>query len=299
MNQPFPRLPEFNYHKPSTSEEALSLLERYPEQSRPYAGGTDCFVQIRDRRYLPAHLVDLKSIPALNKIVWEEDIGLTIGAAASMNMLIRHSDAQKYFPVLMSSAKEVAGYQLRTRATVVGNICNASPCGDTIGPCMVYGGQIHLLSKTGERIVPLENFFVGPGKTIIDHGEIATALTLPIPGKGTCGAYKSIGRNKLGDLAIAAVTVLGYPDPECFSGFRFRIALTAVAPTVIFAEKAAELLCTEKISSKLIENASVLCAEASKPITDIRGTAEYRRDMVHLLAKRGLIETCQQLGISL
>jgi len=299
MNQPYPRLPDFNYHKPLTTREALALLEEYHEQSRLYAGGTDCFVQIRDRRYLPEHMIDLKSIPELNEIQFDKKSGLKIGAVASMNALVRAKGVAEHYSVLVQAAKEVAGYQLRTRATVVGNICNASPCGDTIGPCMVYDGKMHLLSSTGERVVSLRDYFTGPGKTVIERGEIATAITLPVSPVGTCGVYKSIGRNKLGDLAIAAVTILGFPDNECSSGFQFKIALTAVAPTVIFAEQAQALLCSEKLSEKVIKEASDLSADASKPISDIRASAEYRKDMIRALTYRGLMETCVQLGLDI
>jgi len=299
MKQPYPRLPDFKYRQPKTMAEALDVLARHPEQSRPYAGGTDCFVQIRDRRYLPAYIVDLKGIPELAEIQFDEKTGLRIGATASMNSLMQHTQASAHYPVLMDSAREVAGYQLRTRATVVGNICNASPCGDTIGPCMVYAGVMHLVSKEGKRDVRLAEFFTGPSKTVMKPGEFATGITLPVAPEGVQGSYKSIGRNKMGDLAIAAVTVLGYPDKNCTSGYRFKIALTAVAPTVIFAEEAQVLLCEEKLDGSVIERAAQLCAEASKPITDIRGTAEYRKDMIRVLALRGLQETCEKLGLRL
>ncbi len=299
MNQPYPRLPDFKYQRPTSMQEAIAFLEKHKTQSRPYAGGTDCFVQIRDRRYLPEYMVDLKSIPELSKIDLSAKDGLKIGATASMNALIHHPQAASLYPILMDSAREVAGYQLRTRATVVGNICNASPCGDTIGACMVYDGVIHMVSKAGERSIPLSEFFTGPGKTLLQRGEFATAVTLPVPKTGTRGSYKSIGRNKLGDLAIAAVTVLGYPDDACQSGFSFRIALTAVAPTVIFAAQAQQLLCEKKPDTRVIAEAAKLCADASKPIDDIRGSAEYRKDMIRVLARRGLSDTCEQLGVSL
>jgi len=299
MIQPYPRLPGFNYHCPKTTADALHLLEKFPEQSRPYAGGTDCFVQIRDRRYLPEHMIDLKSIPELAEIHFDTSFGFKIGATASLNALIRFPQAEALYPVLVAAARDVAGYQLRTRATVVGNICNASPCGDTIGPCMVYGGQMHLISTHGERNVALADFFTGPGKTVLQKGEFAAAITLPIPVVGTQGSYQSIGRNKMGDLAIAAVTILGYPDKECASGYKFRIALTAVAPTVIFAQQAEEMLCAQKITTSVLKKAVSLCSDASKPITDIRASAAYRKEMIQTLAQRGLEETCEKLGIVL
>ena len=297
MNQPYPRLPKFNYVQPLSTREAVDFLGKHADQSRPYAGGTDCFVQIRDRRMLPQYLVDLKSIKKLREIRFDAKKGLTIGATANLNEINHHPKVLTHYPILAQAAEEVGGYQLRNRATLVGNLCNASPCGDTIGACLVYGAAVHIIGPKGERTVELKDFFEGPGKTCLQAGEIATALHLPIPYAGSKGVYQSIGRNKLGDLAIAAVTILGYPDKKNPSGYTFRITLTAVAPTVIFAVDAEEILKSTKIEKGTLEQAANACGKACKPIDDIRGSADYRRDMINMLALRGLEQTCAQLDI--
>ena len=254
---------------------------------------------LRDRRIKPKYLLDLKSLPGSGQIEFNNQAGLTIGAALSMNSIAQHPAVMGHYPVLAAAIREVGGYQLRSRATLVGNLCNASPCGDTIGPCLVYDAVLHLAGKQGKRDIVLSDFFLGPGKTALKPGEIVLSITLPPPKEDAAGEYLSIGRNKLGDLALAAVTVLAYPDGSCASGFNFRITLSAVAPTVIFAEKAQAVLAGEALTEKIIEKAAHEAMLACKPIDDIRSSAAYRRDMIRVLTGRALRSVCAKLNISL
>ena len=299
MNQPHPRFPEIKYYRPKTLKEAVEFLEKHADQSRPYTGGTDCFNQVRDKRIYPEYLVDLKSVEGFREIKFDPKKGLNIGAAARLNEIICHPKITKYYPVLVESAREVGGYQLRNRATLVGNLCNASPCGDTIGPSLVYCSKMHIVGPGGKREVDLKDFFEGPGKTSLRPGEIVESVSFPIPHPGTEGIYQSIGRNKFGDLAIAAVTVLGYEKKDTSSGYEFLITLTAVTPTVIFADLAQDILTAQSITHGTLRQAASACGEACKPIDDIRGSAQYRRDMIRMLAFRGLEKTCKLLNISL
>lgn len=288
MINPHPVLPEFEYIRPENVKEAVRFLKEHPEESRPYMGGTDCLAAIRDRKYLPKYLVDLKHLKDLDLLSYDREMGLTIGAAVSLNRLIDSPEVKKDYPLIADAAREVGGYQLRTRATLTGNICNASPCGDTIGPCLVYQGVLSVIGPEGTSNVPLEGFFRGPGMTILNPGKIVQSITLPIPPSGSQGVYLSIGRNALSDLAIAAVTVLGFPDKGSKSGYQFRIALSAVAPLVIFAEQAQKLLANQHINQDVFEKAAELAAQACKPIDDIRASARYRREMVRTLTQQAL-----------
>ena len=299
MNQPYPRLPEFKYYQPKSSKEAVDFLDKHVDQSRPYTGGTDCFNQVRDRRIHPHYLVDLKSISGFREIKFDQKQGLTIGAAVHLNEIINHPQAKKFYPVLIEAALEVGGYQLRNRATLVGNLCNASPCGDTIGPCLAYRSKVQIVGPDGKHEVDLKDFIVGPGKTCLQPSEIVESISFPIPPTGAQGAYQSIGRNKFGDLAIAAVTVLGYEKKDNQSGYEFLLTLTAVAPTVIFADSAQDTLKTQPITHSILEQAAAACSEACKPIDDIRSSAQYRKDMVRMLALRGLEKTCKLLILPL
>ncbi len=299
MNQPHPRLPEFKYFQPKSSKEAIDFLDKHADQSRPYAGGTDCFNQVREKRIHLQYLVDLKSIEGLREIKFDIKNGLSIGAAVSLNEIITHPKVRRYYPILIEAAREVGGYQLRNRATLVGNLCNASPCGDTIGPCLVYHSKAHIVGPDGKHQVDLKDFFEGPGKTCLRLGEIVESISFPIPQPGAAGTYQSIGRNKFGDLAIAAVTVLGYKKKDTPSGYEFFLALTAVAPTVIFVDSAQDILRTLPIIHGTLEQAALACSGACKPIDDIRSSANYRKDMIQMLALRGLEKTCELLNIPL
>jgi CO/xanthine dehydrogenase FAD-binding subunit len=299
MIQPYPCYPEFEYVKPLSLMEAVEFLKDHADQSRLFAGGTDCFVLLRDRRIRPKYFLDLKSVAGLDQITYDPVEGLTIGAAVSLNRIIQDKKILEEYPILVNAARQMGSYQLRSRATLVGNLCNASPCGDIIGPSLIYEGVLHLISSYGERDVELSRFFHGPGKTDLKPGEIAVSITLPVPPPNYTGIYLSIGRNKLGDLAIAAVTVLGYINPETPSGFQFRIALSAVAPTVIFAEQAQKIMAEHHINLAVIEEAAQAAAECCSPIDDVRSSADYRRAMIRVLTGRALRATCEQLQIPL
>jgi aerobic carbon-monoxide dehydrogenase medium subunit len=295
MSEPLDRLPPFEYVKPASISEAIEFLRGHPGEARPFLGGTDCFVRLRDRAWQALYLVDLKHLPGMQDLRFDPAAGLRMGAAVSMNRLIALPEAQKNYPVLVAAARTVGSYQLRTRATVVGNICNASPGGDTLGPCLVYGGIIHIAGVNGERTEELAAFFKGPGKTSLQPGEIVTSLQLPLPPAGAQGIYESLGRNALGDLAIVAVTILGWPEKKNKSGFAFRIVLSAVAPTPLAANQAQERMSEKTIDDKTIGEAARLCEQACKPIDDLRGGARYRKEMVRRLAERALKKVCQDL----
>ena len=176
------------------------------------------------------------------KLSFDAKKGLTIGAAVTMNMVATHPDVVKHYPNLAEAALSVASYQLRNRATIIGNICNASPAGDTIGTCMVMGGVLKVHGVDGFREVPLSSFFLAPGRTVLKPGDVVVSITLPVPPKGFVGTYKKLGRNIIGDLSIVGVTVIGYPSKESPSGFQFRIALASVAPVPFESFKAEAIL---------------------------------------------------------
>src|SRR5512134_929227 len=215
-----PALPEFEYIRPATLTEACDFLSHHPDSARPFLGGTDVFVRMRDGFLMPEFLVDVKNLDGTNQLRFNPESGLTIGAAVSMNQVAASPDVQEHYPLLAEACRSVASYQLRTRATIVGNICNASPAGDTIGACLVFDGVLQVHGVNGLRQEPLSAFFRGPGKTTLKPGDIVTAIHLPLPPRGCVGRYVKLGRNKLSDLSIVAVTALGYKDSICSSGYR-------------------------------------------------------------------------------
>ena len=181
MINPHPGLPEFDYVKPVSLAEASTFLAQHAGDARPFSGGTDTFVRMRDGHWKEKFLVDIKGLDGTQTLSFDPDQGLTIGAAVNMNRVIAHPDALRLYPALVEAAHSVASYQLRNRATIVGNLCNASPAGDTIGACIVYQGVLHIHGVHGPREETLADFFKGPGRSALQPGDVVTAITLPVP----------------------------------------------------------------------------------------------------------------------
>jgi carbon-monoxide dehydrogenase medium subunit len=293
---PHPALPEFEYIRPETLADASEFLARYPAEARPFLGGTDVFVRMRDGFLAPKYLVDVKNLNGTNNLRFDPQTGLTVGAAVNMNRVIASPDVQAHYPLLAEACRSVASYQLRTRATIVGNICNASPAGDTIGACLVFEGVLHIHGVNGPRQEPLSAFFLGPGKTTLKPGDIVTAIHFSLPQKGCSGTFIKLGRNKLSDLSIVGVTALGYPDSSCKSGYRFRLALASVAPIPLAPMEVETYLANNPIAPDSIQEAARLAAEACSPIDDVRGSARYRKQMVKNLSARALNEVWKKLS---
>jgi aerobic carbon-monoxide dehydrogenase medium subunit len=287
MNNPHPRLPEFEYIRLDTPESTTTFLNEHQGQAYPLSGGTDILVALRDGKFQPKYLVDLKHLDGFDSFGFDSN-KLTIGAAITLNQIISSTIIQKSYPLLVQAAKQVGGYQLRNRATLVGNLCNASPCGDTIGPSILYFGELDVLGINGARSIPLTDFYLGPGKTTLQPDEIVRSINFSIPPEQHKGVYLSFGRNKLSDLALVAVTVLAYPNKRAISGFSFRIALSAVSPTIIIVQEAQTLLSEKSITPATLEQAAEIAKNQCKPIDDIRASKNYRRELVYTLTLRAL-----------
>jgi len=286
MNNSHPGLPEFDYIKPASLADASRFLSEHAKESMPFSGGTDTFVRMRDGNLSPRFLVDIKGFDETKELSFHSKTGLTIGAAVPMNRVIAFPDAGRVYPLLVETARSVASYQLRNRATIIGNICNASPAGDTIGACLVLQGALTIHGEGGLRNIPLTDFFLGPGRTILKPGDIVIAIRLPLPPRNSAGKYYKLGRNKLSDLSIVALAALGYPDETTTSGFRFRLALASVAPVPFVPQEAEAILAGNKINTDTIEAAAVAAMNAVRPIDDVRGTARYRKLMVRNITRQ-------------
>ena len=291
-----PALPEFEYIRPANLAEASDFLSHHSGTARPFLGGTDVFVRLRDGFITPEFLVDVKNLDGTNELRFTPQTGLTVGAAVNMNRVIASPDVQAQYPLLAEACRSVASYQLRTRATIVGNICNASPAGDTIGACLVFDGVLHIHGVSGLRKEPLSAFFLGPGKTTLKPGDIVTAIQFPIPPKGGVGKYLKLGRNQLSDLSIVGVTAFGHKESTCASGYRFRLALASVAPVPLMPAEVETFLAKNPITPDAIHEAARLASEACSPIDDVRGSARYRKQMVRNLSAKALTEVWKQLS---
>jgi CO/xanthine dehydrogenase FAD-binding subunit len=296
-----PGLPSFDYVKPSTQDEVLSLLDQHGETAKLLMGGTDLFPGLRNGIFRPQVVIDVKQLPGMHDIHFDDMEGLTVGAAVTMNELASHPDVQLHYPVLAEAARSVASYQIRNRATVGGNLCNASPCADISPATLVLEAEFTLYGPGGEHTVPAGEFFLGPGQTVLQTAEFLVAIhfpRLPADGWRTAARYLKLGRCKSGDLALVGVGVLGFtPDSghETASGYEFRIGLGSVAPTPLRASEAERLLTSNLPSREAFALAAEKAMDAASPITDVRGGADYQKAMVRTLTFRGLVDVWEQL----
>ena len=276
-------LKEFEYLKPDSIKETISILSQFGEKAQILNGGTDLIVEMRDKIIQPEYLVDIKAIPQLNRITYNEHEGLEIGATVTLNEISNSKIAQTNYPILVKACKTVGSYQVRNRATLVGNICNASPAADTAPPLLVLDAKVNIIGPTGEKIVPINQFFTGVKKNILKKGEIVTSITIPpIKDKWT-GVYLKQGRKKEVDLATVGVAVVCIRD-------EVRIALGAVAPTPIRAFKTEELLKGKTIDEPLLEKAGKSALTEVSPISDVRSSQEYREEIIKVLVRRAILQ---------
>ena len=289
------KLPPFDYYLPETLEEALALLDRHDGELSLLAGGTDLLVRMKERQLIRRVLVDIKRIPGLGAIRLEKG-ALCLGGSATTRAIARSPLVRGGFPLLSQALQVLGSMQIGNRATIGGNLSNASPAADSAPPLLVLGASVKLMGARGERKVPLENFFLGPGKTVMDR-EMLTEIQIPAaPAQGRAVFYKLGLRAAPEDIALVSVALFGVPDAGEKNWQDIRIALGAVAPTAIRALHAEEALRGQPIGRKSAADASRLAAEKdSNPITDIRASAGYRRAMVELLVRRALEQATREI----
>ena len=285
-----PVLPAFAYVRAETADEVSNLLLEHSSEARLFMGGTDILVRMRDGVYAPKMLIDVKHLPGMNEIGFNRQTGLRLGAAVNMNAMAAHPDVIENYPLLVEAADSVSSYQLRTRATIGGNLCNASPAADTAPAALVLEAALVVWGPDGEREVPATEFFLGPGKSALQPGEFLTSIRIPILPAGSVGRYVKLGRNAGGDLAIVGVAVMAYPDEIAASGYRFRIALASVAPTPIRVPDAEAILAQQPLTDETLDQAAKAAQDSARPIGDVRSSAQYRKAMVKNLTRRVLTD---------
>jgi carbon-monoxide dehydrogenase medium subunit len=268
--------------------EASRFLAEHPGEARPLLGGTDIFVRMRDGFWHDKYLVDVKKLDSTDDLTFDPQRGLTLGAGVNMNRVMASPEIQEHYPLLVEACRSVASYQLRTRATIAGNLCNASPAGDTIGACLVLGAILNVHGVGGYRPVSVAAFFLGPGKTVLQPGDIVTSIQFPPPGKPNAGVYIKLGRNTWSDLSIVGVTAYCAGDARLVSGYRFRVALASVAPVPLLVQSVEEALAARPITPESFQEAARLAQAACNPIDDVRGSARYRKAMVQKLTQKAL-----------
>ena len=280
-------LPQFEYYAPRTIEEACSLLAKHREEAFPLAGGTDVLVKMKHRRIVPGFVVNLKNIPSLDVIEYDEDKGLRIGALVTIQSLKNSVVVRRHFKILAVAAGVESSVQIRNVATLGGNIANASPAADAPLALIALGASVVLTRVGGQREVSLEDFFLGPGKSVLQLGEIISEIRVPSPGTRTGGAYlkHSVRRT---DIAIVSVAVvIRLLEGVCKDA---RIALGSVGPTAFRAKGAEQCLNGYEINDELAGEAARAAMEESRPIDDIRGYAEYRAKTVFEITRQAILE---------
>ncbi len=278
----------FEYLEARTLNQAVSLLQRHGEDARLVAGSTDFLVRWRQGVWQPKYVIDIRRIASLGRISYNRSRGLRLGPLVKVQDLQTHPSVVRNYPALAASAASFAGVQVRNLATVGGNICNASPAGDTLPALLAFDAQCRLVGPGGERWAPLADVFTGPGQTCLESGEVLAEVLLPPNPPRTGSLYikhSPRGAMDIATLGVASVLSLEEDGETCLLA---AIALGAVAPTPIRVPEAENLLIGRTVSSSLISEAARAARNAARPIDDIRGTAEHRKAMVEVLTKRTL-----------
>ena len=287
-------LPKFNYFEPNTTAEACSLLAKYVGEAKALGGGTDLLVKMKTGVIKPRYIVNLKSIPDLGYIEDNDENGLGIGALTTIRELMMAPFIDNRFGILSQAIRQMGTAQTRSMATIGGNLCNASPAAATTTPLVALGAEAKIAGQGGERIVPLEQFFIGPGKTVLESDEILTGINVPNIRTHSGGKYikLSLRKNELSVVSVAVLIILDAQNNRCKEA---RIALGAVAPTVIRANRAENILEGEVLGDDLITEASIAASEEARPISDMRSTAEYRTEIVKVLTGRAIKQVLESV----
>jgi carbon-monoxide dehydrogenase medium subunit len=308
---------KFDYLRPKTLEEALGLLNQYGGKAAPIAGGTDVLVMVKQKAISPDVLISLQGIPGLDQIQY--DGSLRIGPMVTHRTIEKSQLIRKEFSALVDAVDVLGSIQIRNVATIGGNLCTAAPSADTAPPLLVLAAQLKLKDAKSERTIPIDQFFTGPGETLLQQGEILTEILIAKPLPNTGSAYWKHQRRQALDLPILGVavllslnkatitcsdilcattpisTVLHSLEEDDLVCREVRIALGVAAPTPMRAVKAENLLRGKKMSDELLEEVATMAAKEAQPRDSIRGEAWYRRDMIKVLVKRMVMKSIERV----
>ncbi len=284
----------FQYAAPTSVADATKLLAQHGQRVRILAGGTDILVQLREGLREADLVVDVKRIPDLMKLQFEPQSGLQLGASVPCYQIYEHASIPAAYPALADAARIIGGWQIQSRASVGGNLCNSSPAADTIPPLIAHNGTCHIAGPDGRRSVPVERFCTAPGRNVLEPGELLVAITLPPAVPHSSSAYQRfIPRNEM-DIAVVGTASWVQLDESRELIRSARIALAAVAATPVVAKEASEWLAGKPATADTFTEAGELAKSVASPIDDMRGTAEYRRHLVGVLTKRTLARAVER-----
>jgi xanthine dehydrogenase FAD-binding subunit len=287
-------LKDFEYAAATTLDEAVSLLAAAGNKAKVLAGGTDILVQLRENLREADLVVDIKKIPDLMQMRFDRERGLRLGASVPCYRIYEDKAVAAAYPALVDSARIIGGWQIQTRASIGGNLCNASPAADSIPSLIALDVQCHVIGPQGSRVIPVADFCTSPGKNALKQGEILVELEFPAPVERASSRYERfIPRNEM-DIAVVGAGASIELSEDGKSITRGRIALAAVAPTPIFAREASEFLAGKPATAETFAQAGVEARKVARPISDMRGPAEYRVHLVGVLVKRVLAEAVKR-----
>jgi carbon-monoxide dehydrogenase medium subunit len=272
------------YYSPKTIAETLKILQEYGEQGRLFCGGTDTLVRFQKGVLDCDALIDTKQIRDISDRITEEEHRIIIGSRVTLDDLITEKLIIKHFPALRAAASTVGSVQIRNRATLTGNICNASPAADTIPALMVYGAMVHIIGGTGIRTVGLESFFIGPGKTVCGPAELVSAISLPIPNRPHAAAFRRLTRRRGVDLAV--VNTACAIDADGLVTF----SLGAAGPTPVVVRSADPVFTDPQATEETLTQKIREMTDKGKPITDIRSGEEYRKQMLFHISWQAFVQ---------
>ncbi len=285
----------FEYLRPSTIAEACEMKDKYGERGKYWAGGTDLLLQWQQGVVSLDYCIDLSFIPELSYIRQGSD-AVSIGSLTTISSIETSSELDRSLSIIMEAAAELATPQLRNTATIGGNICRAAPSADMAPPLLVLGTEIKLASSAGERWLPLDEFFLGLNNTALEENELLVEIKVPVRSANTAACFLKVGRTVV-DIAIVNMSAgMTMDDNSILSDV--KIAFGAVAPTPLRITPAEQMLLGADISTinnKMIDKVSDRVASEIKPITDVRGTMEYRREISRVLTKRAIDRNIQAL----
>ncbi len=280
----------FSYERPATLSEAIALLDEHGDDASLLAGGTDLVVELRNRSRNPRVLIDLKHVAELRPGISERGGWLTIAAATAMTDVQENALVGMWFPALADAAAVVGSVQIRNRATLAGNICHASPAADTAPPLLVYEAVANVASARGARRVKLEDFVVGPRQTVLQRGELVTSIELPIATERRAATFDRITRRRGVDLATVSLCCL------VGASGRTRFAFGAVGPRPFLVTDESGTLADASAGDDTKDQALRQLLQHASPISDVRGSREYREAMLLVMSRRALRSSIERLG---
>ncbi|NWF93253.1 MAG: xanthine dehydrogenase family protein subunit M [Syntrophaceae bacterium] len=282
------------YFRVKTPGEAVQILEELQGESRVIAGGTDLLARMRQEGFGVKALVDITCIPGLGEIRSEDGL-IRLGAVATPKDLSQSSVLREKAFCLAQAASQIGTPQIRNLGTLGGNLCNASPAADLAPPLLIFEAKAKIAGGKGEREVPLDSFFTGPGQTVLNPSEILKEIIIPELRLDASATFLKLGRRKAADLALVSVAVLLAMDRKERTCQLIRIGLGSVAPTPIRAKQAEAFLIGRRLDDRSIQEAAQSAMRESQPISDVRASSQYRREMVGVMVERAIRKCLEQL----